>query len=212
MQKPTTLSLILSVCLLLAILPQESKAQAFEGALVGGATTSQIGGDDLSGFTKWGFFAGPSVSYPLKDKWKLTGQIFYTRKGSKADNDEIAKGKGLWDKLTLTYFEVPVFGEYQLQDRLFLQGGLSPEYLLQAKTRARGELTTDLRRVSLNAVFGGRYELSERLSFMSRLNFSVIPIDKGPISLNTGTNAPNDFRNRAVNLVIKFGLRYAFGD
>ena len=206
-------SLLGIAVLVLFASPLEMVGQSFKGSLVGGGTTSQIGGDNLSGFTKWGYFAGPSVSYPLKDKLDLTAQILYTKKGSKADNDEIAKGKGLWEKLTLTYFEVPLFVEYEIQESLFLQGGLSPEYLLSAKTKAQGDIETNLRQYSLNALGGARYQFTERVSGMARLNVSVIPIDKGPISANLGMgpNSPNDFQNRAANLVIKFGLRYSLG-
>ena len=206
-------SLLGIAVLVLFTSPLEMVGQSFKGSLVGGGTTSQIGGDNLSGFTKWGYFAGPSVSYPLKDKLDLTAQILYTKKGSKADNDEIGKDKILWEKLTLTYFEVPLFVEYEIQESLFLQGGLSPEYLLSAKTKARGEITTNLRQYSLNALGGARYQFTERVSGMARLSVSVIPIDKGPISANLGMgpNSPNDFQNRAANLVIKFGLRYSLG-
>lgn len=214
MKSPNNSTLGVIGFLVLLICSIQSNAQSFKGALVGGATTSQIGGDDLSGFNKWGFFAGPSVSYPLNDELDLTAQILYTRKGSKASNEELRKNKGLWEKMTMVYFELPLFVEYKVQERLFLQGGIAPEYRLSAETRTYGQVDGDFRTFSLNGLAGVRYQLSDRFSAFSRLSVSLIPIDKGEISFNPARsrpNAPSDFRNRVAHLMIKFGLRYSLG-
>ncbi len=196
----------------LLCLPAMTKAQSFKGGLTAGATTSQIRGDAISGFNKWGFYGGPTVSYPLDDALDLTAQILFIQKGSRATDEEIQKGKNLWEKLTLTYFELPLMVEYEVKEDLFLQGGLSVDFLLQAKTLARGTIENhNLREVSLNGLAGLRYQFSERFSLIGQLNHSLIPINNGPITLRSGPARASDLQNRPGNFLIKFGLRYSLG-
>lgn len=193
-------------------MPKMGSGQQFKGSLVGGATTSQIGGDELSGFDKWGFYGGPSVSYPLKDKLDLTAQILYIKKGSRATKEDLQKGKYLWEKLTLSYFELPLMVEYEVKSDLFLQGGISIDYLLQVKTLARGTIEDhNFREVSLNGLVGVRYQFSKRFSIIGQINHSLIPINNGPITIRSGSASVSDLQNRPANILIKFGLRYSLG-
>jgi hypothetical protein len=194
------------------LMPKMGSSQEFKGGLVGGATTSQIGGDALSGFNKWGFYAGPTVSYPLKDDLDLNAQILFIKKGSHATKEEINKGQYLWEKLTLSYFEVPLMVEYEVKSDLFLQGGISVDYLLQVKTLARGTIENhNFREVSLNGLAGVRYQFSKRFSITGQINHSLIPINNGPITIRTGSASVSDLQNRPANILIKFGLRYSLG-
>lgn len=194
------------------LMPRELSGQEFKGGLVAGATTSQIDGDALSGFNKWGFYGGPSVSYPLDDKLDLTAQILFIQKGSNATKEDLRKGQYLWEKLTLSYFELPVMAEYEVKPDLFLQGGISVDYLLQVKTLALGTIEShNFREVSLNGLAGVRYQFSKRFSITGQINHSLIPINDGPITIRSGSASVSDLQNRPANILIKFGLRYSMG-
>jgi hypothetical protein len=208
---PLVLTLFVVVSLLMT---KKGSGQEFKGGIVGGATTSQIVGDAISGFNKWGFYGGPTVSYPLKDKLDLTVQILYVQKGSKATGDEQRSSKiqPLWDKLTLNYFELPLMVEYKIKPKLTLQGGFSPDFLLNMKPVPAGDKPTELREVSANGIVGIRYKLSDRFSATGKVNYSLLPIDKGRITVRSGRHSrASDISNRPANFVIKFGLRYSLG-
>ncbi len=196
------------------LMPREASGQSFKGGLVGGVTTSQIAGDAISGFNKWGFYGGPSVSYPLKDKLDLTIQILYVKKGSKATGHEIRDPSinNLWEKITLNYFELPLMLEYTIKSKLKLQGGISPEYLLSIETVPASSKPTELREVSANGILGICYEFSDRFSATAKVNYSLLPIDQGKITVRSGRSSrASDISNRPANFVIKFGLRYSLG-
>lgn len=88
----------------------------FTGGVRAGFTASQISGDELSGWHKFGAYAGGFVNFPVSadQKWKLQGEINFIMKGSsrfiKARQDGSIPNKYV---LTLMYIEVPFFAKYR---------------------------------------------------------------------------------------------------
>lgn len=182
------------------------QAQEFKGAISGGITSSQIGGDELSGFSKWGFYVGPKVTYPLTDFTSLGLQLLYTRKGSRRDNDEIRLFRGPWDRARYDYIDVPVFLQFHVKEKFSLHGGLYGGVLINAQSNSVDIEAEDFKRIDFGGLVGLNYDLSDRWVLAFRFSHSILPFDKS-------SNRPIvNFRVRGFfhsNLL--FGLNYSLG-
>ena len=122
--------LILSlICLVAVAYPQK-----FIGSVIAGGNVSQVDGDEVAGYYKFGFNGGLSVTLPLDDKyhWYGTIELLYTQKGSYQtayranailiDTDRlflhnedfsVPFNNKIKYKLNLDYVEVPVVFHYE---------------------------------------------------------------------------------------------------
>lgn len=78
----------------------------FQGTILGGFTTSQIDGDELLGFHKFGLTAGAKVTYPFKPKFEGSVEVIYSQRGSKG---KLLGSNGVTSNIQLNYFELPVY-------------------------------------------------------------------------------------------------------
>lgn len=108
------LAIILLNLLITNIFCQEKTI--FTGGVRGGFTASQISGDELAGWHKFGAYAGGFVNFPISanQKWKLQGEINFIMKGSNRFMHARKDGSiGNKYVLTLMYVEVPFFAKYR---------------------------------------------------------------------------------------------------
>lgn len=93
----------------------EVKAQQrFNVGVKSGINTSQVAGDNYSGFNKVGFVGGIFVRGKLNETWKGQFEIIFSQKGSKHNGDN-EKGDFNYYFLGLDYLEVPVLFQYHLK-------------------------------------------------------------------------------------------------
>ena len=91
--------------LILSLLVFNVQAQRIHAYLVGGATISQIEGDELKGFKKWGGTGGVGAMVNLTDngKWLMSVETNFAQRGVyNKTNDPF------WMKMTLNYIDIPV--------------------------------------------------------------------------------------------------------
>ena len=60
---------------------QISFGQYFKGGLFGGTVASQVHGDLLSGFQKFGITGGVFVDREINDRWAIQMELQYIQKG-----------------------------------------------------------------------------------------------------------------------------------
>ena len=78
----------------------------FKGGLIAGAVTSQISGDGLGGWDKFGLAAGAWVNVPFSDRSSATMTMKFINKGSRTKRDTINfETFGYY----LNYIEVPLW-------------------------------------------------------------------------------------------------------
>ena len=74
-------------CLLLLVMTLCSSAlltaQTFQASVLAGTNISQIEGDDLYGFHKFGLNGGIRVVAKLNDRWRVGPEILFTQSGSR---------------------------------------------------------------------------------------------------------------------------------
>ncbi|MEO0340843.1 MAG: hypothetical protein AAF242_16735, partial [Bacteroidota bacterium] len=80
--------------------------QRFEGSLVGGVVLAQIDGDQLAGFTKFGFQAGAKVETILTDRWSFGVELLYTQHGSRRGINDPASAA--FERIDLNLVEAPL--------------------------------------------------------------------------------------------------------
>ncbi|MFM7106069.1 MAG: outer membrane beta-barrel protein, partial [Flavobacteriales bacterium] len=113
--------------------------RAFRARLMAGAVTSQISGDGLGGWDKFGLMGGGEVAVPLSEKWSFSGGIRYTQKGSRTKRDTINFNTFAYK---LEYIDLPLKLLYSQtrngEDFLTFGAGVSAGYLMRQRQMNNG--------------------------------------------------------------------------
>ena len=116
----------ISGCLSIA---QPTMAQSFRAHAVLGLNATQIDGDGLWGYNQAGILAGAKISLPLSEAISLQTGMLYSAKGSRHSEHELVFR--IW---RLSYLELPVEVQGHLVNKVYLFGGVSPNYLINARS------------------------------------------------------------------------------
>ena len=117
------------ISILLLFYAISSSSQNFAGGIVGGTATSQVSGDELSGFNKAGVYLGVFTEYPLSNITNVKMEMNYIQKGS--NNSEMHKN-GHPD-ISLSYLEVPISINYHQNEKMSFEAGVQTAFLISAK-------------------------------------------------------------------------------
>jgi hypothetical protein len=98
--------------------------QKFEAGLLAGLNTSQITGDNFSGYNQPGIIGGLWISRQINEKMKLVMEMEYLPKGSRR-NPKPNELDFAFYRLRLHYIEVPIVFNYKAHKRFTLETGLS---------------------------------------------------------------------------------------
>lgn len=165
-----------------------SQAQRIMGALIGGMNTTNVQGDDVFGFRKFGLNAGAAAIVPFGDNWSGTLEAIYTQKG--ANHNEGGRGMDYQErhdynqyKLVLNYVEIPLLFHYIDREWLRVGAGFSYARLVEVKE------WEDNVRIATTTLNDGPYSLNDysglfdlqipiyhQLRFNFRYTFSLVAI------------------------------------
>jgi hypothetical protein len=111
----------------------------FRANLIAGAVTSQISGDGLGGWDKFGLMGGGEVAVPVSENWSFSGGIRYTQKGSRTKRDTINFNTFAYK---LDYIDLPFKLLYSRlkngEDFLTFGAGISAGYLIRQRQMSNG--------------------------------------------------------------------------
>ena len=192
---PTTLSKailggMVSVSLFFAL---SATAQSFRAHAVLGLNATQIDGDRLWGYNQAGILGGMKVALPLSDGVWLQAGMLYSAKGSR--NGEYEPGFTI---IRLSYLELPVEIQGRLVNQVYLFGGLSPNYLINARSDVGFGFEpsrTGFRNFDLCFVAGILYRFADNAGVQARITDGL-----------RSANRLEYLRNRALS----FALVYYF--
>ncbi|MEG1556327.1 MAG: porin family protein [Bacteroidales bacterium] len=198
-----------SLCFIIGTLfsQRSSSGSNFKGGVRAGFTSSQISGDDLAGFHKFGAYAGGYVNFPITEnmKWKIQPEINFIMKGSHTYETKDYVAPNIY-ALNLWYMEVPVLIKWDFFKGFGLEFGPTFNVLIyQAEKDANGIMMSrqPFRWYELSVVIGINYLIKEHYGINLRWSSSFIPV-----------RVPDFVYNRAVkkqfNDVIAFSLYYQF--
>lgn len=182
------------------LLSLESKAQqAFKAGLSLGMTTSQISGDGLGGWDKFGVTGGAFVSAPLSSKNGFRIGLNYADKGSRTKRDTLNFNTFAY---RLRYIEVPIQYSFQNGPFTFLTGLyygrlIKQDILANALTY---DVTPPFRNYDVGITVGATLQLGDHLFLEGRFSSSLLPTRPSPNFAN-----PNSYYEKGnYNQVLYF--------
>ena len=157
---------------------QNAVAQGFRGELLAGIATSQVSGDQLSGFDKVGGLLGGGVKLSTGNKTEVGFRMFYVQKGSRKPSN-LSNGDPTFYLLRLNYIEMPLSCGYKFNKKWKAEAGLSVAYLFKSKEEdENGELvdTQPFEKIDFSMFGGVTYAFNEKIGVQVHYWQSLLPI------------------------------------
>lgn len=209
---------ILSTLFLLAVFSFSANAQVIQGALIGGLNATQVDGDEIYGFDRYGGVIGAAAIIPFNRQWSVSLETLFSQKGSyqSAFYEAIIKDTitGISTRLTgeydlrLNYVEVPLMVHYTDRERITVGAGFSYARLVGVTEKEHGNLvptTTTTSGTYKNSDFliNGdiRFRLYQNIKLNFRYSYSIMKIRTREFTNITGTNSwLRDQRNNVFSI------------
>ncbi|MCE7955605.1 MAG: PorT family protein [Bacteroidetes bacterium CHB6] len=204
--QPVRLRSIIGLIVLFLMTNNIARGQSFKAAVLAGINSSQVSGDELSGFNKVGLFIGGSAILPVSEKSLVEMELLFIQKGSKTPTPKNGAANYFY-KMSLNYLEVPLIYTFRPVKYVSIHAGPTFGVLVGSKEEDNaGELTGQIpfQKTELGIDGGLSVYFSEHLSLTMRLSTSLLPIRK------TGANTPL-FESGQYNSGLAFFLQYTFG-
>ena len=200
-----------SILIGLLLLGSSVQSQSFGGGTIFGISTSQVGGDDISGFNKAGLLLGVFANRKLSDLTAFQMEITYIQKGSNNPKmNEIDHPNYLKADISMSYIEIPFLIQYKQSDKINIEGGILLAWLINGYYNdLSGKIPSEnlpFRENDIGLFVGIDYKYSKKISLNSRISNSIIPI--GSEDNNNTVNVFNSTLKGKYNSVISFALHY----
>jgi hypothetical protein len=182
----------------------------FKGGFLAGAVTSQISGDGLGGWDKFGLVAGAWVEVPFSDRMALNVTMKYINKGSRTKVDSVSfQTFGYY----LNYIDVPLLISYRFnsasqKNPIDLLLGPSIGILLNQKIVSNGfevEVNPPFRNYEVGAELALRMWFGQSFFGQLAIATSVLPTRPNPSQVNKLNYYESGNYNQTIQLT--FGLR-----
>jgi len=160
---------------LLLTFPILTLAQNFKAGPIIGFNTSQVSGDNLSGFNKIGIRCGAFVSQSLKN-FDIQMELQYTNKGSRETVKENTYNEGY--RFQVNYIEMPLLIKKTIYKKTGIETGIKIGYLLNWEETYDGVDSSDLEvnTMEYSVILGFTQKVTNKLYLNSRLCNSISPI------------------------------------
>jgi len=136
----------------------------FEAGVVAGLNISQIDGDKLRGFYKFGFQAGIKADAVLSDRWKVGIEILFSQQGARQSRFDVPSSELDVKEIQFNMVEAPVlvhFRDWKLQ---LTAGGSYGNIINYSVTEITGEDGTEAHPLSqdvFSLILGGSFYFTE---------------------------------------------------
>lgn len=207
-------------------------AQQFKGMAIVGMNLTQVSGDEVAGYDKYGVNAGLGVSVPISNnkKWYISLEGIYNQKGSykyaeglyviERDPcptcDSTSIDEDVKYSLKLGYMEVPVLVHYEGKGSFTFGAGISWGRLISLKEviNGRKNLAATLdgglyNRSDWNILADIRFRIWRQLKLNFRYAYSLVPIRKNVV-FKAGT--PGEFSRNQYNDLFSIRLIWVFNE
>jgi len=195
--------------LLFALITSSDAQREFKGGIMAGGVTSQISGDGLGGWDKFGFTAGAWVNAPLTDKMGLNVGLKYITKGSRTEQDTLTFNSfGFY----LNYIDVPLLLSFDIQkkqSKFTVSVGPYIGILLKQEIRINGasyDVIPAFKRQDIGGQLGFAWWPTEKLFFEFDIASSILPTRPAPAVVNKNSYYEQGNYNQVLQLVL--GLRF----
>lgn len=207
---------LLFLILFLNIIFSNLKAQVIKGALIAGFNMTQVDGDEVYGFKKFGFNVGAAAIIPVKKKWSVSLETIFSQKGAYQRPqyfDSLYTGTGEYN-LKLNYVEVPVLMHFTEKNLFSFGAGFSWGRLVSSKEIEHGGIqppysdSVYFNKNDYNLLVDFRFRIWKRLKFNIRYAYSLAKIRTREFYSLANTS----WSRKQYNNVITFRLIYVFNE
>jgi hypothetical protein len=165
-----------------------SSRRNFKGGLVAGGVTSQISGDGLGGWDKFGFTAGAWVSVPFTEQLSAAMSMKFINKGSRTKLDTLTYNTfGYY----LNYVEVPIWLCYSVSKKepgkMVVNLGPYAGYLFKQKIISNGfdyVVNPPFENIDIGIEAGVSFWITPKFSVNFMTSTSVLPTRPNPSQVN----------------------------
>lgn len=191
-------AILTSLCILCFAI---TSAQNFDAGLIGGFCTSQVSGDNLSGYNKLGSRFGTYINYPINKKMSYQLEMQFLQKGSKKPYTENSPETYLFE---LNYIELPATLNYQVKKGISIESGLGTAFLVDYKEQDEiTDINTDKpNTLALDFLLGVQYDIKKNLKLNIRYANSISRIRKHASEEESGLNSGQ------FSSLVSFALMY----
>ena len=190
-------------------------AQKFKGAIMGGFNMSQVDGDEVYGYHRFGGHIGAAAILPI-NKWDITLETVFNQKGAyqkaKFPGDSL---NGKYD-LRLNYVEVPLLAHYTDRNIITAGAGLSWGRLVSFREVEHGgnqvaySDSIPFNKNDFNVLLDLQLRVYKRLKFNIRFAYSIAAIRERIFDPYPGFVDPHS--RKQYNHLFTFRLVYVFNE
>jgi hypothetical protein len=195
--------IIFFFCFISMLFSANAQEQRFSAGIKAGLSSSQVSGDELSGFDKAGSIAGLFVNATFTKKWSARFELLYIQKGSKYKaHPELGDTK--YYRLQLNYLEVPVAFQYHFK-KWVIEAGPGFGYLINNKEETEmGNITVyrPFHKSELSYIAGFDYRIFNNFSVNCRYSNSILSIRSHESGAHTFSNPGQ--RNSVLELTLNY--------
>ncbi len=182
------------------------KESIFRAAVIAGFNGTQVDGDDLAGYRKFGLNAGGAAFVMLPKNFSVNFEILYSQKGSKRAANQITIPNTL-SKLSLDYVDVPLIFNYHDKDargRDVAIFGIGFVFNSLVRFKAEDEYgpvnnaENPYQRFGLEAAANVTFVFAKVVGINLRFTYSITNIVKEPIAISNLRNGGQ--RNNVFSL------------
>lgn len=200
-------SLLFSTFFLFA--QEHEKKSIFRAAVLAGFNATQVDGDDLAGYRKFGLNAGGAAFVMLPKNFSVNFEILYSQKGSKKSSNQLFIDAPA--RLVFDYVDVPLIVNYHDRDakgREIALFGLGFVFNSMVRFKAENDYgvihnaENPYHRFGLEAAANITFVFAKRFGANMRFTYSLTNIAREPIAISNLRNGGQ--RNNVVTLRLMY--------
>ncbi len=163
----------------LCLVPIANSQSFFKGSFVLGVNASQIDGDNLAGYDKFGLSGGVRVEFPLSSVLDLGVEFLFSQRGSRS---QIIKNRFTeLSRIHLNYIELPLivkWNDWWIEDEAYykfnVHGGITNGYLVSYDTNDSPSPTTgEINNYDIGLLLGGGFSFTKKWTLTLRYTRSL---------------------------------------
>lgn len=187
--------LLLGICIGLPLFAQSVPQRRFEASVVGGATITQLDGDSLRGFRRWGGQGGLQVNYVFSDRWRAGIELLFSQHGSqRRDIDDRNSADTDIEKININMVQAPLLVHFR-DWKVGLTAGASYGNIINYEViEVDGEDATEAHPLSedvFSLILGGSFHFTNNLALEIRWSrWLNSPYDEAAVDANEATLIP----------------------
>ena len=196
------------------------RSQEVKAAIIAGLNLSQVDGDEIYGYHKFGFNAGLSAIVPVGSHFNFALETVFNQKGARQGHQYLTTDSagnvftGAYN-LRLNYLEVPFLLFYNDKDVVMAGGGFSYGRVVGIKEEEHGQRVSSTTlnsgtydRDDFNLIADVRFRIYKKFQFNVRYAYSIAQIRTREFEDFLG----NTWERKQFNNLVSFRLIYMINE